>query len=65
MARYGYALFFAVMAGGVAAGVTGVVLGALFDDAPGWSRVLSGAVGLGMATVVFKTIARAEPPDRA
>ena len=49
MARLGYALFFAVMAGGVAAGIAGVVLGALFDDTPTWARAASGAVGLAVA----------------
>jgi hypothetical protein len=64
MARYGYAVFFAVMAGGVAAGVTGVALGALFDDTPGWARALSGLAGLASAAIAFKAIARARPSSR-
>ena len=58
MARYGYALFFAVMAGGVAAGIVGVVLGALFDDTPAWARAISGVVGLAIAALTFWAVRR-------
>jgi membrane protein implicated in regulation of membrane protease activity len=59
MARLGYALFFAVMAGGVAAGIAGVVLGALLDD-PSWARIASGLLGLAVATLTVRVLRRTE-----
>ena len=64
MSRYAYALFFGVMTGGVSAGIGGVVVGALSDDAS-WAPAASGAVGLALGLVVFAAVMRAsaEPRD--
>ena len=64
MARYGYASFFAVMSGGVAAGIAGVVLGALFDDTPTWARAVSGAVGVAVAVLTFLAVRRSRAERR-
>ena len=58
MARYGYASFFAVMAGGVAAGITGVAIDALWRVDPSWAPVASASVGLVSALAVFATVLR-------
>lgn len=62
MSRYAYALFFAVMTGGVAAGVAGVVIGELTNDV-GWAPAASGITGLVLAVVVFATVLRATRDD--
>lgn len=74
MGRYGYALFFALMAGGVAAGIAGVVAGELSRDAA-WAPVAGGIAGSGLALLVFTAVLRAtsrpagdrksDPPGRA
>ena len=58
VSRYGYALFFAVMTGGVTAGIGGVVLGEITDDA-GWAPLASGLAGLCLAVVVYLAVLRA------
>ena len=65
MARYGYALFFAIMAGGVAAGVAGVVLGEVFGGESSWAAPVSGVVGLLVSALVFGAVLRSSHPDEA
>jgi predicted MFS family arabinose efflux permease len=64
MARYGYALFFGIMAGGVAAGIVGVALGALLGDDSGWAAPVSGLVGLTITALVFGAILRSTDRTR-
>ena len=59
MARYGYAAFFAVMAGGVTAGIAGVLIGALSEPDPGWAPAASGGSGLALALIAFFGVLRA------
>ena len=66
MSRYAYALFFALMAGGVTAGIGGVVLGEVTDDAS-WAPAATGIAGLVLAALVFVLVLRASegsPGDR-
>jgi hypothetical protein len=62
VSRYAYASFFAVMSGGVGAGVAGVVVGELSGDA-GWGPVASGLIGTVLGAFVFALILRAAPSD--
>jgi hypothetical protein len=63
VSRYAYALFFALMTGGVAAGVAGVLLGELTDDA-GWAPAASGITGVVLAALVFLALLRASSKTR-
>ena len=62
MGRYGYAAFFAVMGGGVSAGIAGVLIGTMFRDDPGWAPLASGLVGLALAALIFSAVLRATRP---
>lgn len=58
MGRYGYSAFFAVMGGGVSAGMTGVVIGGLTSEDPAWAPLASGLIGLALAALIFFVVLR-------
>ena len=58
MSRYAYASFFALMAGGVTAGIGGVILGEITNDAS-WAPAATGIAGLVLAGLVFVLVIRA------
>lgn len=62
--RYWYALFFAVMAGGVTAGITGVCIDLFTGIDPTWAPVASGVAGLALAALTFTAILRASGRNR-
>lgn len=62
MSRYGYALFFSVLTGGVATGIAAVAIGTVADDPP-WAPAASGSVGLTLAVLVFVAVLRATEPE--
>lgn len=57
MSRWGYALFFAIATGGVAAGITGVVAEGFGDGTRGAASAL---VGVAAATLVGVAVYRSD-----
>ncbi len=63
MSRYLYAIFFALMTGGVTAGIVGVLVGELSSEA-GWAPALSGVCGTALALLVYVAVLRASSEER-
>ena len=62
MGRYGYSACFAVMGGGVSAGMAGVVIGGLTSEDPSWAPLASGVIGLVFSALIFGVVLRATRP---